>query len=394
MDNTSYTYRIRLILSGIFLWEIIFWSLFAGFLWFAGYFSNSNVGIQLGFKNEPALWYLWIVVPMVVAFAWFMDWKNKRFGQLGNANIQGVILSPVSSLHSFLKFFFFRNAVVFVIIAMAQPVFGTKKVSGTMESLELVIAVDISSSMNVKDIDKTISRLDIAKRAMVQLINNLHGEKLGIVVFAGGAYAQLPLTMDYDAAKMYVNEIETGMVSNQGTNIAAALEVSQLMFTKTKTTKAVILVTDAEDHEGGTDPFLKKFREEGIELSVLGLGTTNGGLIPNNPDKPEFGYKVDEKGSPIVSKLNPAVVSSLAEKSGGTSTISESAYPDLTSLLRNLKQLKRTRVNTLEFDVRENRYQLPLVLGMLSWCLFVIWPRNSFSLSEKWNNVKNKTRMR
>lgn len=385
MDKRLYTYRIPLILTGILIWELVFWFIFAALLWLAGYFSTSGEGVQLGFKNETAFWYLWILVPVILAFYWFMNWKNERFNRLGNTVIQSVILPPVSSLHSFLKFFFFRNAVVFLILSMTQPVFGTKKVSGTTESLELILALDISTSMNVKDIDKEMSRLNIAKRAMIQLINNLHGEKLGIVVFAGGAYAQLPLTMDYDAAKMYVNEIETGMVSNQGTNIAAALEVSQLMFTKTKTSKAVILVTDAEDHEGGTDPMLKQFRENEIELSVLGLGTRNGGLIPNDPDRPELGYKLDAKGSPIVSRLNPDIVSQLAQKSGGTSTISERAYPDLTELLRNLKQMKRTRVDTMEFDVKENKYQFPLVFGIISWILFVLWPQNSVDFKRKKN---------
>ncbi len=384
MDKQQYTYRIPVILSGILVSEAIFWLLFAGFLWFAGYFNLSNTGTQLGFKNESVLWYLWIVVPLIFVFYWFMHWKNQKFKLLGNHLIQSVMLTPVSAFYSFLKFFFFRNAVVFLIIAMAQPVFGTKKVSGTLESLELVIALDISSSMNVKDIDKEMTRLSIAKRAMIQLINNLHGEKLGIVVFAGGAYAQLPLTMDYDAAKMYVNEIETGMISNQGTNIAAALEVSEIMFSKLKTTKAVILVTDAEDHEGGVDKFLAEFKEKQIELSVLGLGTENGGLIPNNPDKPEFGYKLDERGSPIVSKLNPAMVQELASKSGGTSVISSNAYPDLTGLLDNLKQMKRTKVSTLEFDVKENKYQFPLVLGILCWFLYVVCPLSPVAVFERW----------
>lgn len=384
MDKQPYSYRILVILTGILVSEAIFWLLFGGFLWFAGYFSHSNTGTQLGFKEESVLWYLWLVVPLILAFYWFMHWKNRKFALIGNALVQRVMLAPISSFYSFLKFFFFRNAVVFLIIAMAQPVFGTRKASGTLESLELIIALDISSSMNVRDISKDMTRLAIAKRAMVQLINHLHGEKLGIVVFAGGAYAQLPLTMDYDAAKMYVNEIETGMISNQGTNIAAALEVSQEMFSKEETTKAIILVTDAEDHEGGVDDFLKELKEKDIELSVLGLGTQNGGLIPNNPDRPEFGYKQDAQGAPIVSRLNPAMVKELAAKSGGTATVSESPYPDLTGLLDNLKQMKRTKVSTLDFEIRENKYQFPLVLAILCWFLFVLCPSSPFPAVERW----------
>lgn len=375
MDKRLFTYRFPLILTGILIWEFIFWVSFLGFLLMMGYFSHSNVGTQMGFKNEDALPYLFLILPLSLVFLWFISWKNNRFNAIGNSHIQSVILSPISSLQAFLKFFFFRNTVAFVILAMAQPVFGSKKVTGTIESLELIVALDISTSMNVKDIDDKVSRLGIAKRAMVQLINNLHGEKLGVVVFAGDAFAQLPLTMDYDAAKMFVGEIETGMISNQGTNIASALQVAQKMFTKTKASKSIILISDAEDHEGGIDVLLNQLKEKEIELSVLGLGTANGGLIPNNPDQPEFGYKLNPSGTPIVSKMNPDLVKSLASKSGGTYLISESPYPDLTTLLENLKRMKRTKVKTISFDVKQNIYQFPLMLAIISWILFLVLPQ-------------------
>ena len=391
MDKRLFTYRIPLILTGILIWEFIFWISFFGLLLMMGYFSHSNIGPQMGFKNEDALSFLCLILPLNLIFIWFIFWKNKRFNSIGNSHIQSFMLSSISSLQAFLKFFFFRNTVAFVILAMAQPVFGTKKVTGTIESLELIVALDISTSMNVKDIDDKVSRLGIAKRAMVQLINNLHGEKLGVVVFAGDAFAQLPLTMDYDAAKMFVGEIETGMISNQGTNIASALQVAQKMFTKTKSSKAIILISDAEDHEGGIDVFLRQLKEKEIELSVLGLGTANGGLIPNNPDQPEFGYKLSPAGTPIVSKMNPDLVKSLAAKSSGTYLISESPYPDLTTLLENLKRMKRTKVKTISFDVKQNIYQFPLLLAIISWILFLVLPQKLNLSMEIWqrNSVKN-----
>ncbi len=391
MDKRLFTYRIPLILTGILIWEFIFWITFFGFLLMMGYFSHSNIGPQMGFKNEDALPFLYLILPLNLIFLWFISWKNKRFSAIGNSHIQSIILSPISSLQAFLKYFFFRNTVAFVILAMAQPVFGTKKVTGTIESLELIVALDISTSMNVKDIDDKVSRLGIAKRAMVQLINNLHGEKLGVIVFAGDAFAQLPLTMDYDAAKMFVGEIETGMISNQGTNIASALQVAQKMFTKTKSSKAIILISDAEDHEGGIDVFLNQLKEKEIELSVLGLGTANGGLIPNNPDQPEFGYKLSPAGTPIVSKMNPDLVKSLAAKSNGTYLISESAYPDLTTLLENLKQMKRTKVKTISFDVKQNIYQFPLFMAIISWILFLALPQKLVQSRDIWQrkSVKN-----
>ena len=108
---------------------------------------------------------------------------------------------------------------------------------------------------------------------MNQLVNTLHGEKIGISIFAGSSYLQLPLTADYEAAKMYIHEIETNMVSNQGTNVGAALDISSRMFSKDKTSKAILVVTDGEDHEGGVDEHLVALKENNITLAVLGIGT-------------------------------------------------------------------------------------------------------------------------
>jgi Ca-activated chloride channel homolog len=227
--------------------------------------------------------------------------------------------------------------------------------------------------MNVKDIDKQTSRLQVAKRALIQLINQLHGERVGIVIFAGNAYTQLPLTMDYETAKMYLNEIETDMVSNQGTNIRSALEISESLFTKSKAGKAILIVTDGEDHESGIDEILKSLKEKKIQLAILGIGSQNGGLIPNDYNRPELGFKVDEKGSFILSKMNPSMIKELASKSGGFYTISSDSYPDLRNLLAKINKIKRSKKEGFEFEVKENRYQIPLFLSFLCLILFVGW---------------------
>ena len=370
MDKGRYTYKIKWILGAILLWEILFWVISFALLIFMGYRSGTLICDQLAFKFEEKLYYLYALIPLIMSFIWFLKWKNKRLEKLGSQKLLSYLVSPINSPRVFLSFFFFRNALVFTIISVAQPVFGSKKVSATMESMELVLAIDVSNSMNVKDIDPQTSRLEIVKRAMTQLINNLHGEKIGISVFAGGAYMQLPLTVDYGAAKMYIQEINTDMLSNQGTNIAAALEISQQMFSKEKVGKAILLVTDGENHEGGLDEPIAKLKESKITLAVLGVGTAQGGLIPNDPEKPEFGYKTDAKGQAIVSKLNQAMINQIAKKADGFSTICSSSYPNLLEVLEQLNQVKRSKVETVQMDVKENWYQIPLVFALVSWIVF------------------------
>ena len=226
------------------------------------------------------------------------------------------------------------------------------------------------SSMNVKDAGFTDSRLKIAKRAATELINNLRGEKVGIVIFAGNAYVHLPLTTDYDAAKMHVDEIETNLTSNQGTAISTALIRSQQMFLDKKAAHAVILFSDVEDQQGDLDSIVKAYRTEKTNLSLLAIGSTNGGMIPNNPNRPELGYKMDENGRPIVSKMNLNLVKELAKQTNGQLSVSENGYPNMELTLNEIRKMKGVRSSIEDLEVKKNRYHIPLILGLLSFLLF------------------------
>jgi Ca-activated chloride channel family protein len=287
-----------------------------------------------------------------------------------------------------MRYFLFRNAFVLLIIAVALPIFGKKKVSGTSETLELVVALDISNSMNTCDISANTSRLEISKRALIQLVNNLHGEKIGICLFANNAFVQLPLTRDYSAAKLFIQDIESGMISSQGTNINEALIVSNEMFSKEKTTKGIIMVTDGENHEESPDEILAEIKSSKVQLSILGIGTKRGGLIPKNPNRPELGYKTDAIGKSVVSKLNESFLQKLAQKGGGKASVSSSEFPNLSALLTQINQMKRTKIDNLEFDIKEERYQIPLFLSLVFWFAYLLWSKRYVGLLD--NLVKRK----
>jgi Ca-activated chloride channel homolog len=294
MTKLRYTYRLKGILAAVLAWELVFWLLATGILLFLGFFSPSN-NQSLVFRHEGLLWLNLVLLPLLVIYLYQLSRAN-QIANTADPRLMTYLLTPVSSSRQFLKYFFFRNTFVLLIFALAQPLWGTKKVQATVESMELVIGLDVSSSMNVKDISRDLSRLAISKRALIQLINNLSGEKIGICVFAGGAYVQLPLTTDYGAAKMFVNDIQTSIISNQGTNITAALETALDMFTEQKTSKGIILVTDGEHHEENPDKILGEIKEKSIGLAVLGIGTSSGGPVPHNPERPELGYKTNSVG--------------------------------------------------------------------------------------------------
>lgn len=381
MTKQNFTYRLKLILIGIISWEIIFWFLYILLTNSMGWLGGDS-SEQLGYIFPSAFYLLILMVPILGIFI-FNLLRTNRMASSANLRVAKSYLRPVSSMSAFVKFFFFRNAIVLLILAISQPVFGTKKVKGTSESLELVVALDISNSMNTRDISPDLSRLDISKRAIIQLINNLHGEKIGISLFANNAFVHLPVTSDYGAAKLFIEDIETDMISSQGTNISMALGISSKMFSKQKTTKGIILITDGEDHEGNLKKSIKDLKEKNLQLSILGIGTTNGGLIPKNPFRPNLGYKTDARGKTVLSKLNKKFIDKLAVQTGGTANVSSSEFPDLSALLTEINQMKRTKIDTLEFDIRQQRYQVPLFLAILFWLAFLLWSKNYVGLLDK-----------
>lgn len=372
---------MKQLISITLLWEVIFWGLLFAIYFLFG-FGNLSSKEGLVFKNESSLWLL-IFIPIVSAL-FFLNKVKQNHRADGKSNLVfHAIFQPVSTTRSFFKMFFFRNALVFAILALAQPVHGTKKVKASTESLELVVALDVSNSMNCKDISDKTSRLEIAKRAIIQLINNLHGEKIGICVFANSAYVQLPVTLDYAAAKLFVKDIQTHMVSDQGTNINEALQVSVEMFSKEKTTKGIILVTDGEDHEKKLDETLNNIKEKKVQLSVLGIGTAKGGLIPKSPHRPELGHKTDARGKTIISRLNKDFIKDLARKANGYASVSSNEFPNLSDLLTQINQMKRTKIDTLEFDVKQEQYQIPLLISIICLLLYfgtINYKKNEFKV--------------
>lgn len=382
MSKPKFTYNLKLIFGGIIVGEILFW--FFYFVLKNTLGLTSENGEQLFFNNENALHFFWLLLPIIGIYAYNVWSYNKNLSEK-NPEVIKHLVQPVSSMSSFLKFFFLRNAIVLTIFTMAQPIFGEKKVAGTSESLELAIALDISNSMNTCDIDKKTSRLAIAKRSLVQLINNLGGEKIGICLFANSAFVQLPLTSDYRAAKLFINDIETNLISSQGTNIKAAIEVTEKMFSEENVTKGIVLITDGENHEENPDYALKSIKEKQIQLVVLGIGTKKGGVIPKIPNKPELGYKKSAMGRPVISKIDESFLQSIASKADGHAEVSSEEFPNLSGLLTQIKQMKRMKIDTFEFDAKQERYQYPLFLAIVCWVLFLLWTKNIVSFTDKWS---------
>jgi Ca-activated chloride channel family protein len=369
-NKPSYTYPIQRAFARALLFELAFWLAFFGTIALFGYFSENSSQAHLVFVKSDLLWGLSLLLPLYMFFYFDLRRKNALTQYLTNS-VRASMFKPIHSNQALLNFLLFRSFIVFLLLAMAQPSFGTKKENMSTKTLELVVCLDVSNSMNTKDMRGGTTRLLSAKRALNQLVNQFTGEKVGICVFAGGAYVQLPMTSDYSAAKLFIDEIETTMFSNQGTNIKAALQTAKTMFTKSKTSKGVLLITDGENHEENPSKIIDSLRQKDIALSILGMGSPNGGPVPNDPSRPELGYKRNGRGQLVMSRMNPDLIRELASKSKGTAAITAEGFPDLKPILTQINRMKRTSGQEQEIEVSQNQYQFPLFASIICGLLFI-----------------------
>jgi len=371
MQPDKKIFYIKKPLSWILGSELLFWLLFVTVLLTLQY----NFPQEFYFRHPKAIWLNAFI--FVLYFILFN--QRKQLNKLIN-------LAPKRLLTTFIKFtpdkpfwtkwITFRFAFLFLTIALAKPLFGSKKAMSLSKNSEVILALDVSNSMNTKDIDKELSRLDIAKRATIQLINGLTGEHLGVLIFAGNAFVQLPITKDYNSAKLFVNEIETKMISNQGTNFDLALQKAMGMFSKGDAGKCILLVTDGENHEKVPDKILAELPEKNIFLAVVGVGTKHGGLVPKDPDRPYAGYKSNEKGEPILSKMDSKLVNNLAKKAKGIAVISDTPFPNLSELLTEINDISKGNLRDLDFNIKDAYYHWPLVIGIFLWVFASVLPFN------------------
>ncbi len=380
MNKKLFTYSIK---QFIFIWlvyELVFFALLFVLFYFFDFFKETTNLDQQLILEHPANLFLFCIIP-VLAFLQIssLERRNRMLADHVESKFYQLLFKPVSTKKALLRFIFMRNIVAFLILALANPLLGKMKQNTKADNLELVICLDISNSMNAKDIENT-SRLEISKRALSQLVNQLKGERIGMCVFAGTAFVQLPLTNDYHAAKLFVQEIETDMISAQGTNISSALTTANKMFTKLKTSKGILLVTDGEDHEGLNDSIIEVLKQNKIEISVVGIGTEKGAPLLIDVKKPGLGYKKSDQGEVIISRLNSAFIKDLANKLNGSASVTTSAFPNMNEVLTEINQMKQGNSRNLEIEIKESWYQIPVGLAVINLILFFSM---SFSLKKQ-----------
>lgn len=263
--------------------------------------------------EDPTYLYLLILLPFLIFIRiWGVRKRKKQLAKFGDPALLKQLMPNVSMAKREVKFWLMTSAVALLIVMLARPQMGTKINQEQRQGIEVIIALDISNSMKAEDVAP--SRLDKSKMLIENLVDNFTNDKIGLIVFAGDAFVQLPITSDYVSAKMFLQNITPELIAAQGTNLAEAIDLSSHSFTKQeKVGRAIIVITDGEDHEGGVEKVAKAAKKNGIRIFVLGVGSSKGAPIPDG----NGGYMKDKTGQEVMSALNEDMCKQIAAAGGG-----------------------------------------------------------------------------
>ncbi len=261
-------------------------------------------------------WVLGVIPVILLIFLILQIWKHKAQSKFAD-KLMLKRLSPNTSLFkSILKLVVLGFVFAFMTIALVNPKIGTKLETVKREGVDIVFAIDVSKSMLAEDIAP--NRLEKAKQLVTQIVNNLASDRVGIIAYAGKAFPQLPITTDYAAAKMFLQNMNTDMLSSQGTAIDEAIKLAKTYYDdEEQTNRVLIIISDGEDHSEEAASVAEEANEEGIRIFTIGVGDVKGGPIPEKRNGIVLNYKKDNNGETVITKLNEDILQSIADKANG-----------------------------------------------------------------------------
>ena len=307
---------------------------------------------MLRFQDSIYLWLL-LILP-VLAMVRFVVWRQRRnkLRKFGDPELLKQLMPDVSKYRPTVKFWLMMSAIAILILTIARPQMGTKVSHEKRNGIEAIIALDISNSMMAEDV--VPSRLAKSKLLVENMVDHFTNDKVGLVVFAGDAFVQLPITSDYVSAKMFLQNVEPSLIATQGTDIAKAITLSENSFTQQdKVGKAIIVITDGEDHEGGALEAAKDARKKGINVFILGIGDPKGSPIPDG----KGGYMKDNTGQTVMSALNEQMCQQVAEAGSGTYIHVDNTNDAQQKLNDELTKLQSGETNSVIFSEYNEQFQ-------------------------------------
>ena len=337
---------------------------------------------MLRFEHIAFLWGLAAIPLFILVFFLVRNWKRKALASLGDKATVRKMIPEVSFTRPGLKFIFFTVAFASLVIGAANPQIGTKVEEGKKSGADLMILLDVSNSMLAGDLSP--NRLENAKRAISQLIDNLHNDRIGIIIFAGEAYVQLPITTDYSAAKLFLNNISTDIVPTQGTAIGAAIDMGMKSFDFVNgTSKAMVLMTDGENFEDDAIAAAKRATDKNVAIHVIGLGSVEGAPVPIYQNGNPTGFRKDENGQTVITKLNEQMCKDISEAGNGVYVRASDANSGLGIVMNQIGKMEQKTFDSKVFKNYEDRFQFFLGFALILLVIeFFISSKKNLKLSE------------
>ena len=331
------------------------------------------------FANIEMLWWLIAIPVFVIAYIVMTKRKERQLKVFGDPELMAQLMPDASKSRPIWKFYLMLVALVLLIVAAARPQFGQKENTVKRQGIEVMVALDISNSMLAEDVAP--NRLDRAKQMLSKMIDNMVDDKVGLVVFAGEAFTQLPITCDYVSAKMFLNTITPNLIQTQGTAIGTALQTAITSFgsPESEAGRAIILITDGENHEDDAIAAAKKAHELGIKVFVIGIGKPEGAPIP----KPGTNdYFKDRQGQVVVSKLNEEMCQQIAQAGSGVYVRCDNTNTAMRALQQELDHIATSELeSTVYADYNEQYQSFALIALFLLMIEFFIMSRKNHRLT-------------
>ena len=331
------------------------------------------------FANIEMLWMLVSIPVFIGAYIWYTHRKRRQLAAFGDPELVKELMPKASRIRPNLKFSLLMVALALLIFAAARPQYGQREQTVKRQGIEAVIALDISNSMMAEDVAPC--RLDRAKQILSKMIDDMVDDKIGLVVFAGEAYTQLPITCDYVSAKMFLNNITPDLIKTQGTAIGAALNTAIQSFggEETDASRVIILITDGENHEDDAVAVATRAKEQGIKVLVVGIGKPEGAPIPipgtNN-------FRKDRQGNVVVSRLNEDMCREIAKAGNGIYVRCDNTNTAMRALQKEIDTLATTEIETKVYTDYNEQYQSFVLVAMLLLVIdFFIFNRKNKSLT-------------
>lgn len=332
--------------------------------------------------GEPLYLYLLIVVPILAAFYFYSNYRRrKRLKEYGDMELLKQLMPEVSKYRPDVKFWLMLAAMVMVIFMLAQPQFGSKMETVKRQGIETVVALDISNSMLAQDVAP--SRLEKSKKLISRLVETFNNDKVALIVFAGEAFTQLPITSDYVSAKMFLETISPSLISTQGTDIRAAINLAMKSFTPNDGVgRAIVLITDGENHEGGAIEAAQEAAKKGIHVFVLGVGSPDGSPIPVEGSNE---FRRDKDGNVVVTRLNEEMCREIARAGNGMYVRVDNTNNAERALNAEVNKLAKADVETQVFTEFDEQFRV------LAWLALILLAAEIMILNRRnplFKNVK------